>query len=173
MGFGKDGKGVIIVEQRSQAIGTLASNTGLIIGTKLATLERFRMLKATVLCMIESHTAGELGDLRLYLADGNLNLAQIEEALESLGPLGPNDTVTADRVERAVFYVGSINGDMIPANEAVNFVGEGNQPMMTIKPRWTFARTKSWNWVVYHRGPAPTTGASVRIDVKSFGVWVT
>ncbi len=39
MGFGKDGLGVIINEARSQALGTLATDTGIFVGTKLATLE--------------------------------------------------------------------------------------------------------------------------------------
>ncbi len=52
MGFGKDGLGVIIIEARLQAIGTLAQNTGILIGTKLATLERFRMLKSQIVATL-------------------------------------------------------------------------------------------------------------------------
>ncbi len=38
--------------------------------------------------------------------------------------------------------------------------------------RWTFSRTKSWNFFVYNLGAAITTGATVIIKAKSFGVWV-
>lgn len=43
----------------------------------------------------------------------------------------------------------------------------------TINPRWTYSRTKSWNWMVFNRGNALTTGGTVVINTKDFGVWVT
>ncbi len=95
MGFGKDGKGVIIREGRAQAIGALAAATGFLIATKLATLERFRMLKSEVFASIIGLTGGEGTGLVFGLADGDLTLAEIEEAIELGGPLGPNDIVVA------------------------------------------------------------------------------
>ena len=170
MGFGKDGKGVIITEARSQALGTLAAATALIIGTNLATLERFRMLRGEVFASIIGVTSGELNGLVFGIADGDLTLAEIEEAIENGGPLGPNDTVQDAIAMRLVKFIGMT--DRETGTELVFHNHEGGHRMVT-KPCWTFARTKSWNWFVYNMGVVPTTGAIVLFRSKSFGVWVT
>jgi len=170
MGFGKDGKGVIMRENRSQALGTLAALSALIIGTNLATTERFRMLKAEIWATLTGLTTGEGTGLLFGLADGDLSVAEIEEAIESNGPLGPNDTVTEEQASRAVWLFGAI--DRETGTEAI-FENEDGGHMLVLKPRWTFASVKSWNWFVYNMGAAPTTGATIFIRGKSFGVWVT
>ncbi len=171
MGFGKDGKGVIIRESRSQAIGTLASQTALLIGTKLVTLERFRMLKVEMLASIIGATASELRGMWLGIADGDLSVTEIEEAIEANGPLGPNDTVIAATAERWVMMLGMVEetGATVRAFDKADSGGH----LLTLNPRWTFSRTKSWNYFLYNMGEAPTTGSSVLIRAKSFGVWVT
>ncbi len=174
MGFGKDGKGVIIIQKQEQALLTLAINTGLIIGTALATLERFRMLKADLFCVLTNVAAGELGGIELYLADGDLTLAEIEEAIEANGPVGPNDTVAEAIAMRAVYRVGAMDrAGGTQSLEALHMVNEAGGPLLSVKPRWTFARTKAWNWIAYNNGPAPTTGTLIKVQVKAFGVWVT
>ncbi len=175
MGFGKDGKGVIIVEGRSQALGTLASSAGILIGTKLAILERFRMLKAEITARVSGLTVGEIHGSRLYLADGDLTLVEIEAQIESNGPLGPNEIAPADIAERPVFLAGVFeeNGAGGGTPIALCKDKETNAPVVMLNPKWTFARTKSWNWVLYNAtGSAFTTGASVSILAKEFGVWV-
>ncbi len=172
MGFGKDGKGVIITEQRSASLGTQSGDSAALIGTKLVTLERFRMLKSQVTATIIASTGTEAARLTLYLADGDLTTAEIEEALEAQGPLGPNDNVLSEQAMRPVFRVDGhfeVSGADPIATGAVNtaiLVG-------SVNPRWTFARTKSWNWVIFNTGSALTTGATVKILAKDFGVWVT
>ncbi len=172
MGFGKDGKGTIILEGRSQALLTLAQSAGILIGTKLVTLERFRTLKAEVMASISGLTGTEGNTLVLYLADGDLALSEIEEAIEVQGPLGPNDEVRASQAMRAVFKVDA-KAESFGADPIAT--GAVNRAMIlgTINPRWTFSRTKSWNWVLYNVGPALTTGATVLVRAKNFGVWVT
>ncbi len=170
MGFGKDGMGVIIKQSISQAILTLATDTGLLITAKPATLERFRMLKTEVYANVEG--LSEQGrSLSLWLADGDLSLAEIEEAIElTAGPLGPNDPVNAAIAERPVWFLGSVGGGTPSAHVHDR---EANGTLCVLKPRWTFARTKSWNFVLYNIGAAPTTGATINLRVKNFGVWVT
>ncbi len=174
MGFGKDGKGVIIMQDLEQTIGTLAQNAGLIISTNPPILERFRMLRADLFATMTSVAAGELGGAELYLADGDLTLPEIEEALEQNGPNGPNDTVAEAIAMRAIFRVGAaLARDVSIAQEGVHLINDTGGPLLSVKPRWTFARTKSWNWVLYNNGPAPTTGSILKINAKAFGVWVT
>ncbi len=170
MGFGKDGQGVIIRESRSQVLGTLANQTGLLIGTKIATVERFRMLKTEVTSSVIDATAGELGGLVFGLADGDLTLAEIEAAIEVTGPLGPNDITSTNVAMRPVWFMGGIT---VPPGTDGLFLNEEGGPTMESKPRWTFASIKSWNFFVYNMGAALTTGATVIIKSKSFGVWVT
>ncbi len=173
MGFGKDGKGVIINDFREQALGTLAENTAILVGTKLATLERFRILKSEITVGIKGLTALEGGGLALYLCDGNLTIAEIEAAIETEGPLGPNDTPVADVVEEAVFQVGILD-DSVDSALTVAMLHDmnTNSSVMIVKPRWTYARTKSWNWVIYNKGTALTTGSTAKVMARNFGVWV-
>ncbi len=167
MGFGKDGKGVIITEQRSQALSTLAAQTALLIGTKLAMDEDFRMLKAQVHCHISSLDAGDANKLILGLADGNLTVGQIGEAILAAGPLNPNEQPEAERAMRPVFWVGAI------ALGSVFKDINTNSPICVVKPRWTFQDTESWNWFVYNQSAgALTTGATALLITKCFGVWV-
>ncbi len=173
MGFGKDGKGVIIQQALAQTLGTLAANTGIILGTNLATVERFRMLKSDVFCVITAGTGAELGGLELYLADGDLTLAEIEETIEANGPLGPNDITTSNRAMRPVFRVGAVVLGIAGASDAIHLRGLDGSPLLEVKPRWTFASVKSWNWVIYNAGLVLTTGSSANIRARSFGVWVT
>ncbi len=170
MGFGKDGKGVIIRENRNQAIGGIAAGAAVLIGTKLATLERFRMLRTEVFAVAIGLTTGEGTGLLFGLADGQFTLGEVEGAIEANGPLGPNDTVTEDIADRPVWFLGAL--DRETGTEAI-FENENGGHMLVSKPRWTFARTKSWNFFVYNLGASMTTGANVGIRTKSFGVWVT
>ncbi len=170
MGFGKDGKGVIIRESRSQTLGALAAEAGVIIGTKLATLERFRMLRTEIYAVVTNLTSGEGTGLLFVLSDGQYLESEVEAAIEADGPLGPNDEITSDIADRPVWFAGAV--DRETGTEAIFENAEGGH-VMVIKPRWTFGRTKSWNFHVYNLGSILTTGASVIIRVKSFGVWVT
>ncbi len=170
MGFGKDGKGVIITEQRSQALSTLAAQTALLIDTKLAMEEDFRILKAIVHCHIAGLTTGEGPRLLLGLADGNLTAAQIAEHITAGGPLNPNETPEVERAMRPVFIVGAIGG---PAATEVFKDIVSNAPVCISKPRWTFQDGDSWNWFLYNQsGTAMTTGATAFLIAKDFGVWV-
>ncbi len=171
MGFGKDGKGVIIRESRSNVLGALAQGVGVQIDTKLATLERYRMLRGEVYAVVTGLTSGEGTGLLLVLADGDLTLTEVDEAIDSAnGPLGPNESVQEAIADRPVWFIGAV--DRETGSEAI-FENEQGGHMMVVKPRWTFARTKSWNWIVYNLGAILTTGATVHIRTKSFGVWVT
>ncbi len=172
MGFGKDGNGIIIVEDRTQALGTLAQNTGIIVGSELETLERFRILKSEVFAVMRAVTNTEGGGFGLYLVDGDLTLSEAEAAIENNGPLGPNDSVSADVSERFVRLVGVTEIKSQAVDVPFLDVNTG-APVCMAKPRWTFSRDKAWNWLVYNNGQSPTTGIVVVVKAKHFGVWVT
>ncbi len=171
MGFGKDHKGVIIREERSQSLLTLADTTALLIGTKLAIADDFRMLKSEVQCSFVGGTAGDTEGLLIGIADGDLTASEISSAITINAPLDANDIVGSNIAERFnVLFGGLVLGPNLTEG---TFRGEGNSQMMHVKPRWTFGTTKSWNWFIFNNTGSPlTTGASVRILAKSFGVWI-
>ncbi len=169
MGFGKDGKGVIIKESRPQVLGALANAVTILVGTKLDTLERFRILKTEVFATVTGLTSGEGTGLLFGLADGDLTLAEIDASIEADGPLGPNDQQGEEVSMRPVWIMGAI--DRETGTEAI-FENEQGGHKLTLNPRWTFARSKGWNWFVYNLGATITTGATINCRMKSFGVWV-
>ncbi len=172
MGFGKDGKGVIIREFRTQALGALAGSAGIIIGTNLNTLERFRMLKAELQVVVVAVTGNEGAGMSLFLVDGEFTLTQFEAAMElTSGPLGPNEAPDAAIAERFMVWAGMTVSD--ETGTEVPLINDMGGPLLTVKPRWTFARAKSWNWILYNHGTTLTTGATVKLFAKDFGVWVT
>ncbi len=169
MGFGKDGKGVIMREFRAQALGALANNSAILLGTKLSTLERFRMIKNEVYCTVDGLTTGEGTGLLFGLADGAFDVTEVEAALENNGPLGPNESDDAEVSERFVMLTGALDRE---TGTTAIFENEQGGHKMSNTIRWTFARTKSWNYFIYNEGPTITTGATARILGKSYGVWV-
>lgn len=170
MGFGKDGRGVIINELRSQVIGTLAALTGLFIGTKIAITEDFRMLRAEVLATITNGTAGEFTGMELWLVDGDLTLGEFEQKIEINGPTSRHDRVLSEQAERFAKPVGYARQNAV---SEVDFVSvDTNAKLLVVKPRWTFGETTSWNWVLYNRGVPPTTGATIQIQVTDYGLWL-
>ncbi len=170
MGFGKDGKGVIITESRSQVLTTLGNDVVIFIGTKLAMTDDFRMLKLETRAFIDGITDGEQLGLYYGICDGDLSTGEVSAQLDASGPLDANDIVTGNTAMRPVWILGACRGHS--ATTGI-IVGEGNSPLMTKNPRWTFSATKSWNFFIWNkRGGALTTGATVRQSAKSFGVWV-
>ncbi len=171
MGFGKDGKGVIITELRALNLGALDDGDAKIISTKLAIADDFRMLKSQVSALATAIATGEAVGLMFGLADGDLSAVEVAAAVQAQGPLDSNDSVTADVAMRPVWLLGAID-----TNERTNrafFRGAEDSTLLVAKPRWTFGTTKSWNWFVFnHSGATLTTGLTVRVIAKNFGVWI-
>ncbi len=175
MGFGKDGKGAILKDSPTEPLLTLAANTGIIlsggnvIGSSL--LERFRIIKSEISAHIEGATfATGDGPIALYIVDGDHSLAEFEESIELSGPVGPNDNLDAERAERWSMRIGMIN--FVGESSALGAMLNLGMPVEKVI-RWTFARAKGWNWIAYNEGTALTTGATINVRAKHFGVWVT
>ncbi len=171
MGFGKDGKGVMIREDTTHTLGTLAAATGILVtngGMIDALQEDFRILKTEGSSAIQGLTAGE-GGLSLYMINGELSLAEAEAAIELNGPQDRNDRVSQEFAGRWVRFVGVYVPTGNGAQASLHGTGS-----MDFKPRWTFSDPEAWNWMVYSNNAGPiTTGAIVRQKLTHFGVWVT
>ncbi len=173
MGFGKDGKGVMIRESRNQLLGTLANSTGIIVGTKLVMTTSFRMLKSKLTAFTEVLTAGQGAGLELWLATGDLSLAEVEEAIEVAGPLDRADRGRDEQVTRLVWKVAVSIPDGITATHLQMQGHKSASPIIEFEPRWTFGEDAGWNWVIYNRdGDALADLAEFRIHATHFGVWV-
>ncbi len=170
MGFGKDGKGVILRQVvDAAALGTIDRGTTILLGTAPGILERFRIIKSEVYATVIGLTSGEGSGLFLGLADGDYAIAEVDAAIENTGPLGPNDAIAAELAERWTTILGATDGETGTERVFENKMG-GHLMEETI--RWTFARTKAWNFFVHNLGAQLTTGATVSIRAKHFGVWV-
>ncbi len=174
MPFGKDNKGVILRESRSQALGALGAQTGIFVGTKLNIADDYRMLKLELLATLEDVTPDEAQLLCLYLVDGDLSLAEAELGIETDGPLDRNDSISHAITERYVQLIGVITETPATAGDDIRFRDpRTNGGLCEAKPRWSFGAVASWNYMVYNHGLTPQiSGATIAVDAKSFGVWI-
>ncbi len=119
---------------------------------------------------MENLTAGQGLGLSLWLCDGDLSLAEIQAAMDSNAPTDLNDPVGAAVAERFVKLVAVCMS--AKADTRAVFVGENGSPILEIKPRWTFATTKSWNWVVLNSAGDLTSGSTLNLRGTAFGVFI-
>ncbi len=173
MGFGKDGKGVIIYESVSKDLGTLADQAAKVVNGPLAITDDFRMLKSEV---VAHHTLSQTDEghgLYLGIADGDLTEAEIAAAITTGKPLDRNDSVLAAVAERFVKLFAASGEAVEPLGVVANYLNKYGGPMLEVNPKWTFGDTSSWKWFIFNNsGATLTTGLTVRVIAKSFGVWV-
>ncbi len=158
---------MIITDNDVITLGTLTNSTVLKQDNPLAIEEDFRLIKLRSVVSIRGMAAGEVPIL-LGLADNELSVSEIAEAISANGPLDRNDRVSMERAERPVWLYGAFSRvavsmglpmDMRPLEEVV---------------RWTFSNPEGWCWFVQNRsGGTLTTGAIVEMNTKYYGVWVT
>lgn len=163
MGFGKDGKGVILYDKVRLTLSTLASGTVIAAASGITLSEDFRILKAEILGSTKGMTADE-GGVVIGLADGELSDAEVAECLNSR-PGDRNDNLANEQAMRPVFPF-----DIVFENQA----GGDLMVKEEIKPRWTFSNADGWQWFAFNIGSgALTTGTVIDLFVKIYGVWVT
>ncbi len=161
--------GVIIREHHSQALGTLGADTVILLGTNLAMLEDFRMLKALIAAHITGLIGGEGQGLFLGIANGALSVGEIKACLEADGPVNRSDRTAKEFADRMVHLVGSIE----PAGQTAGaIVGPQGGSPYEMKFRWTYSNSDGWQWFIYNSGPVLTTGAAVTIVATNYGVWL-
>ncbi len=173
-GFGKDGKGVIIRETVTQALGTLATDTGIVIsqGDIGGTLsDDFRILKTEFLAALQGATfdSGD-GPIELYLANADLSLADFEASIEATGPLNRADRDVNEAVMRYSKCLGQIA--MVAENTGGGSILPLDGSVGELIPRWTFSKGVGWQWFAYNTGATLATGALIKIRAKHYGVWV-
>ncbi len=169
MGFGKDGKGVIITHNDEITLLTLADNTALKQDTILSMDENFRMIKAEIRGVMRGVQSSE-GPIDLFLCNNELTVPQIEEATSASGPINRGDRQAAEQAERYVQLIGTFSGDL-STDELLG--ADGQRGVITKTIRWTFSAQNGWCLAAINRsGGALTTGGTIRLYQKFYGVWV-
>ena len=176
MGFGKDGKGVIVLENVTVTLAALAGQDAVLAASAVALEKDFRILKTELFATLTEITSLEGAGLALYMSEGELTDAQVEQVIESSGPVDPGDADLNEIASRWVRLVGTSSNNVVNATER-NFINKQGGHIMETNPRWTFRRRRTaadggWNWIVYNNGVLLTTGAVLRIKARHYGVWV-
>ncbi len=172
MGFGKDGKGAIVRSQvAGGALGALGSSDAVAFAS-ITLGEDFRVLKSIVYATIDSLTASEQGLFGLYMCNGALSAAEVEEAIEADGPTDRNDANSRERAERQVHLIG-VARKTDAAAVFIQFESPEGGLIMTDKFRWTYSDPEGWLWAIYNMGTGITTGATLQLRATHYGVWVT
>ncbi len=172
MGFGKDGKGVILRERNNESLAALASGSGEIFTSKYALVEDFRMISTEINVTVELVSDAGIHGTVFGIANGNLTIAEIEQVLDgALGPFGPSDRIGEEVAERFVKILGVFENPS--GGLEANLHGKHGEPLIRETIRWTFTNTDSWVWFVYNNtGVTMGTGNGVQIMATHYGVWL-
>ncbi len=165
MGFGKDGRGVIVRMNEQQALGTLGAVTA-ILAKNFAFTEDFRCISVNLDFTMSNLTLGQ-GPIGIYLANGNMSVAEVAETLTVQGPLGPNAQTENEQAMRPVYRLGVFGHGEVLA-EHMHFSSKRNI-------RWTFSNPDGISIFAFNHSTSSalsTTDPVVNIMGDIFGVWV-
>ncbi len=160
-----------VIEQISQAIGTLAARTGLVVPSPQVT-RGGKLLSSSIHGGI---LGGTLGNPPLIwgVAASDLTLAELEAFLELDGPLSPTLIAESEVASRGKF-IRSI-GTMDPSpGSGMAMVALDNQSMKGLRfPEVGEGSAGGWDWWFYN--PSSTTafdtGARVELQIRNFVEW--
>ncbi len=160
----------MICEHLTQALGNLLADTAIAIDSITPT-EDYRIISTLLGAHITGLTANEGEGLQLYIADGELSVAEVKACIETDGPLDRNDNARDEAAHRKV----QLLGQFVPgvATTSGSFRGSDGGPIIKEKVMWTFGNDDGWQFVVYNSGSNLTTGAACTVVATQFGVWVT
>lgn len=170
MGFGKDGKGVIIREIVTLTAGALGVGAA-VKHTGGATLETtpFRILKTEYFVTIQGNFGAEGDEVIVGMCDGELSTTEIANCL---GANGPGDRNNHAAHNNAMLPVWTLSQHK-EAHDAATSYHAGDVGKITFNPKWTFGATEGWSFFAYNPlAGSLTSGLVLRIHAKHYGVWV-
>lgn len=125
----------------------------------------FRLAKLEGVIHIKPSDLAADQALAVYLTDGDLSNAEIEECIES-NQLDPSDRIATEKGRRLVMPMVDGNGTPIFLNPLQTTAG------FSMKVNKTFAEGKGWGIGVYGKGTSPPGGMEFSITEKAYGVWI-
>ncbi len=159
------------------ALATLANETAILIPSQYVDLllEDVRLIKLVASIVAKGFTTGE-GPVIVGIMNGELSITEVAETFLS-EPKNANDRGNLEASQRAVFPLAVIVGDDItPWGDCeAGFGGGSTDAAATIAKnlRWTFNNPNGWTYFAINlSGAALTTGGTIAINGKHFGVWV-
>ncbi len=162
---------MIIRESAVIALGTLANETAIKVGSGVSLTEDFRILKSEICAFVKGLTAGEGEGLILGIANNEMAVAELAGAITVDGRADRNDRSGKEAAGRWVKLLSMIDpriGDL----RAV-FKNKAGGPIIVSKDRWTYSDPEGWTFFVYNASTALTTGATAIVVATHYGVWVT
>ncbi len=171
MGFGKDGKGQIWRDVTALTLGTLANEVAVKVQS-LVPSEDLRLLKSEINAVAIGMTIVEGSGLLFGIADNELTVGEIGEAILADGPTDRNEVPEREQVERPVVVLSQLDMDETETRGVFRDMHSG-APTMINKKRWTYSNPEGWCYFVFNNtGGALTTGGSVRIQGTHYGLWL-
>lgn len=179
LGFGKDGKGVIVRHASSTTIGALTSVTAIKQGTPLLLDKDFRIMKSEI--HISIWDIPDSRPLLCGIADNELTVAEIAEVIANIGPRDPGDRDEIEISERPVWVLGWM--DAGAGGVGTHDAADDGQVSRTFvhKIPWTFYAAipdgsgTERGWTIWYYNPSGVALASGRGCVEiitHYGVWV-
>ncbi len=170
-----------IVELETVALGALANQAAIKL-TQLTFTEDFRTLKQEIYALIKSiDDEDDITGLMFGIADNELSVTEIAEALAIQGPVDPSDNLKKERAARWVrilsgaLVINPVGPNSTQATVEGNFVNkEHGGPCIINKDPWTYSDAASgWCFFIWNNtGSVMITGAQARVHATTFGVWV-
>lgn len=165
MGFGKDGKGVILKNADSITVGALADGAAIKQGTPLALTEDFRLIKADIWVQLTG-TVNANENIYIGIADNELSVTEIAEAIIADGPLDRNDRLVEEQATRPVWVCAATGGHGVQPFDGLTVHFEK-------VIRWTFSNSEGFTLFAFNSsGAAITTGVVMKVIATYYGVWV-
>ncbi len=170
--------GEIITEVQTVALLTLADQAAIKF-TQLTLEEDFRILKSEICAFIQSlDDADNLTGLLFGIANNELTVSEIAEAIATQGPVNRNDRGAHEQTNRWVKILSMGRCQVQGQNgsrtvETYYFPGDNDSSIITSKDRWTYSDPEGWCFFIFNNTGSPLiTGGAVRLTAKHFGVWV-
>ncbi len=166
MGFGKDGKGVIVRMNEVQALGATLAAVTAILAKNFAFTEDFRAISVNLDMTLDNLTQQE-GPISVWMGNGNMSLAEVAQAITVQGPLGPNAQTENEQAMRPLYRLGMFSNEQ----------GAGGMQSIHIERniRWTFSNPDGISFWAFNNDSAnalSTTSPVLTICGEIFGVWV-
>ncbi len=154
-----------ILDIASAALGTLAVDTGQLLASPVMT-RGGSMISTQLSATVTVLTPGD-GPFLFGIANKSLSLAELEEYLEANGPVEPTVIPQAEQVTRGKLI--RTLGLIVPSGDGtVSALFVDNRSLSGL--RWN-EESAGWNYWVYNRGRALTTGAILRVWSSFFVRW--
>ncbi len=161
--------GIAVLPFQAQlSLGTLANGTVLSVPLLSGNLtEDLFIISIDSTMVIRDLTAGE-GPLYMGFAHSDYSVAEIAEAIDTSGYLGPSAKIEQEQARRLVRRWGTFRG-----HEATSIIAESNGGHRRYKVRWVQQNGGNPRcWLQNTSGVTLTTGAVLETDGYIYGRWL-